>query len=313
MARLTPLSLPGVSRPILRDVAAWATRRALTRATRDLGGEVRAVVVASLDDVFGACGEPLRLLWGTDDFAAAGELMDLDTAWLERREVDQLAKAGIVVAISEHLAQKWRSKVHGDVVVIPNGCDADMYSAVDVAPLPTDVTLEQPIAGVVGSLSDRIDLDYLEAVADTGDSLLLIGPRQPSFEPERLDSLINRRNVQWVGPKPFKDLPSYFRMMAAGLTPYSRSPFNQSSFPLKTLEYLAAGLPAISSDISAAHWLDTDLITISSSPGEFASATTRALRNPAGEATKQRRMAFARRHSWRTRAADFARLLDIAG
>ena len=310
LARLTPLAVPGMSRPILRDAAAWATRRALTRAVGDLGGNVRAVIVASLDDVFGACHEPIRLLWGTDDFASAGKLMNLSTGWLEKREADQLQNADIVAAVSEYLADRWRTKTR-EVVVIPNGCDIEMYAELLVAPVPTDVNLRQPIVGFVGLLSDRIDLRYLEAVADTGRSLLLVGPRQANFQKDRLDNLIDRCNVQWVGQKPFAELPSYLQIMSAGVVPYSHSRFNQASFPLKMLEYLAAGIASISTDIPAARWLDTDLIEICSSPADMATKVNAALECSVDPATRERRMAFVQRHSWAARAREFAQLLQI--
>ena len=53
-----------------------------------------------------------------------------------------------------------------------------------------------------------------------------------------------------VGLKPFEELPSYVRVMDAGL-PYADSAFNRASSPLKVLEYLAAGRPAIATDLPA--------------------------------------------------------------
>ena len=70
-----------------------------------------------------------------------------------------------------------------DAFHLPNGCDAPFYRAVDDAPEPTDVDLPGPIVGFVGHLNDRTDLAFLEAIADTGTSLLLIGPHDESFEP----------------------------------------------------------------------------------------------------------------------------------
>ena len=97
LVRLTPLALPGVSRPGLRRAALAATRLWMRWAVSRLGGDVEAVVVGSLDDLFGAVGERQSVLWGTDDFAAAGELMGLSSAWLHRftptRE-DSLAVGG---------------------------------------------------------------------------------------------------------------------------------------------------------------------------------------------------------------------------
>ena len=110
----------------------------------------------------------------------------------------------------------------------------------------------------------------LEAVAQSGHSLLLVGPRQTTFELERINALLSLPNVQWVGPKPFESLPSYLRITTVGLTPYADSDFNRASFPLKTLEYLAAGKPVVSTDLPAARWLATDLVTIAKSPADFA-------------------------------------------
>jgi hypothetical protein len=77
-------------------------------------------------------------------------------------------------------------------------------SGVDQAPLPPEVGLRGPAAGFVGQINDRADLSLLEAVADRGLSLLLVGPVNPAFEPERFGALRRRDNVCWVGPQPFE-------------------------------------------------------------------------------------------------------------
>ena len=71
--------------------------------------------------------------------------------------------------------------------------------------------------------------------------MLFVGPRHFTFEMERIERLLEQPNVQWVGPKPFESLPTYLRAIDVGVTPYTDTAFNRGSFPLKTLEYLAAG------------------------------------------------------------------------
>ena len=310
LARLTPLAPPGVTRPGLRRLALHATRAAMRRATQTLGGDVRAVIVGSLEDLFGACKEDLSVLWGTDDFAAAGTLMGLSDSWLKARETDQLSKADVITVVSESLAGKWRADGH-QVTVIPNGCDAEHYATCETAPVPPDVVLPPPIATFIGHLSDRIDLSRLEAIAQTGHSLLLVGPRQSTFELERIQTLLSLPNVQWAGAQPFELLPSYLRITTVGLTPYADSDFNRASFPLKTLEYLAAGKPVVSTDLPAARWLATDLITIASSAADFAAATSQLLETPPDERFTQRARAFATQHDWQVRASEVAQLLGI--
>ena len=200
-----------------------------------------------------------------------------------------------------------RDNVH----LVPNGCLTDRLAGVEQPPLPADVTLPRPVAGFVGHMSDRIDLAMLEAVAATGASLLLVGPRQPTFQIAKLDALLALPNVQWVGSKPFDELPSYLRAIDVGLTPYRQSAFNHASFPLKTLEYLAAGRPAAVSDLPAHRWLDTHHVTIASTPEAFARRTTALLATRRRSEDVAARRAFAARHSWAARAEQVCGLLGI--
>ena len=142
-------------------------------------------------------------------------------------------------------------------------------------------------------------------------SLLLVGPRQASFETERIERLFARPNVQWVGPKPFASLPSYLRAIDVGLTPYTDTAFNRGSFPLKTLEYLAAGRGAVASDLPSVRELDTELVDIVSGPEPYADAVDAALARPRTADLVAARRAFAHTQSWDARADDFARLLGL--
>ena len=310
LARLSPITVPGVSRPGLRDIARRQSRRAVRRAITQLGARVRGTIVACIEEPLDVVPSGRTLFYGTDDFVAGATLLGLNRDWLERRERRQLEAADVVVAVSEVLRDKW-SSVRSDVVVIPNGCDTAHFADVDRAPLPTDVTLPGPIAGLIGRVSERIDLTCLEAVADRGISLLLVGPIQREYERERVARLLSRPNVQWVGEKLFQDMPSYLRVIDVGLTPYTRSPFNLASFPLKTLDYLAAGREVVATDLPSVGWLDTDLIAVAGSPEEFAGTTAKVLargRTPAETALRQQ---FAEGHSWARRAEEIAALMGI--
>ncbi len=310
MLRLVPVVPPAPLRPGVRLVS-YAVMRALARRTaRMLTDDVQAVVVASLSPLLDAVPARVRALYGTDDFVAGAELMGVGGRWLEAREKSQLARADVVVAVSDDLATSWGAK-GADVAVVPNGCDAALFATADQAPVPSDVALPSPIAGFVGHMSERIDLSLLEGVADTGHSLLLVGPRQHTFAPERLHALLQRPNVQWVGAKPFEDLPSYVRVMDVGLVPYADTAFNRASFPLKTLEYLAAGRPVVATGLPAIRYLCTDEVAIADSPVPFAAAVTRASAFERDPQAVERRQEVARSHSWDQRAVEFAQLIGV--
>ena len=312
IARLTPAAPPGKGRPGIRHLTAALTRRQMRGAARRLGADVHATVVASLEPLFGVFGESRRVLYGTDDFVAGAELLGIDVPRLERREAEQLRDATTVVAISDNLAAKWRA-MGTRPIVIPNGVDTDNYVDSDLATLPGDVTLPAPVAGFVGHLSHRIDFQLLTAVARTGASLLIVGPKQLTFAPQELDDLLALPNVQWVGGKAFDQLPGYLKVMDVGLVPYAHSAFNEASFPLKALEYLAAGRAAVSSDLPYLQWLDTDLIASAHEPDDFAAAVTAALAQPRTDADVAARQAFAALHDWRQRGATLAGELGLTG
>jgi teichuronic acid biosynthesis glycosyltransferase TuaH len=310
LARLTPVVAPGKSRRPVRPLTDLLTRRIVRRAVASLSDDVAVTVAATILPVFGAAGERRKVFYATDDFAAGAELMGLDTTWVRRRERAARRDADTVVVVSEHLADKWREDLVAPVVV-ENGVDDALFREVDGAPWPSDVSLSAPVVGFVGHLSDRIDLALLEAVAARGCSLLLVGPRQLSFELLRVEQLLDRPNVQWVGPKPFADLPSYLRTMTVGVLPYVDSEFNRSSSPLKVLEYLAAGRPAVATDLPAIRRLG-DVVRVATAPDAFADAVEAALAAPGDAADADARRAVAATRSWDAAAARFAAAIGIA-
>lgn len=311
LARLTPMALPGMHRSGLHVLTQSLVRRQIARAVRSLTGSVAAVVTAACSVPFGVCGERLRVLYATDDFVAGAKLMGLPEERLRRCEERLAREADLVVAVSKPLAKKWRA-LGKEVVLIPNGCDYEAIARVEESHVPDDVRLTPPIVGFVGHLSERIDLSFLEAIAARGRSVLLVGPRQATFDIGRVGALLARPNVQWVGSKPFEDLPSYLRVIDVGLTPYADTPFNRASFPLKTLEYLAAGRAVVATDLPAVRWLGSDLIRVGRTPSTFADEVDTALSEPRDGAVISRRQAVAAEHSWSNRTREFAAAIGLS-
>ena len=100
--------------------------------------------------------------------------------------------------------------------------------------------------------------------------------------------------------------------MDVGLVPYRDSPFNRGSFPLKTLEYLAAGRGVVATDLPAIRWLNTDLISVAVAPAAFADLVADLAAEPRTPALLARRRAFAVEHSWAQRAADISAAIATA-
>jgi len=309
LTRLTTLCPPFPTRVAMAAITNVVMQSSIRAAVRRIGADVAATVVSAPLQPLRAVRGGTKVYYATDDFVAGAALMGISEGLLRRSEAHRIEEADIVAAVTPQILSLW-PQLTGPTLVLPNGCDPGAYAKVDEAPVPPDVELPAPVVGVIGQFSSRIDLALLEAVADRGISLLLVGPVQDGFETERFASLIARSNVNWVGQKEFRELPSYMRLMAVGLTPYADSDFNRASFPLKTLEYLAAGRSVVSTPLPAVEWLDTPLIAVGSGPEAFVTATERMIEQSASPLTRERALDFAGQHSWDARARQ---LLDAIG
>ena len=304
LARFTPVVPPGVHRPGMRRVTTIRYRRLVRRAAARLANHVEAVIGISSSAQLDLWPDAKRVLYVTDDWIASADLVGMDREQLLRDQSRLARTAQSVVTVSAPLADQWRALGH-QPVLIPNGCDTEIFGQTDNAPLPTDIDLVPPVAGFIGQISTRIDLSLLEAIAARGRSLLLVGPRQTTLDPAQLERLLAHPNVCWIGAQSFDRLPSYLRLVDVGLTPYADTPFNQTSFPLKTLEYLAAGRSVVATDLPAARSLDTDAITLvdGHDPEAFATATDGRLDEVVDTSRRAAWRAFAMQHSWERRGA----------
>ncbi|MCL1594641.1 MAG: glycosyltransferase [Actinomycetia bacterium] len=304
--RLAPIAPPGKDRPGIRSLTKAATARQIRSGVRSLDATTWILFQQSAHrSVIGRTGEKLAIFHSSDDLSAGADLLGLDAQSLEEAEMKAARDADLVLAVSPGLVERWvKAGIHAEF--FPNGVDAEAFADVNTVAAAPDVSLEGPIAGVVGTLSERLDMALLHAVADRM-SLLLVGPESFRVDRSGFADLISRRNVQWVGERPFDELPSYYRHMDLTLLPYTLSPFNQASFPLKSLEYLAAGKAIVSTPLRSVESLDAPGIAFASSPATFAdSAIAIAAESPWSSGELQ---GFATQHTW-SRRSD--RLIEIA-
>jgi glycosyltransferase involved in cell wall biosynthesis len=294
----------------MRATTELLVRRALRRAVASIGLPVHAVITAwPRLDVFGACGEARRVWWAQDDFAAGAALMGQNARAVQAGEARRAGGSDLVVAANPIVANRWR-QAGRRVVLIPFGADPESFAAVGDTPAH-EPPLKPPIAVLVGQLNERVQPDLLVAVADRGISILLVGPEARTGA-DWLPSLTARENVCWVGPQPFAALPGLLTHASVGLVPYADTPFNRGSFPLKLLEYLAAGIPAVSTGLPAALWLDAppEHIAIADEPRAFADAVLALAQRPLTPAVRAERRAFAAARSWDARAAQLLSAVD---
>jgi glycosyltransferase involved in cell wall biosynthesis len=232
----------------------------------------------------------------------------------EEREQELIRRADLVVCSHPSLVEKCRQysdRVH----YLEHAVDERFFRPEDGAgPCPADLSpAPRPRAGFLGSLDHLLDYDLLERVAaqNPGLSLVLIGPVAAGVA-EAVGRLAARDNVYLLGPRPWAALPGYLWHLDAGLMPWVRSEWMQGASPLKLFEYLAAGLPVVSTPLQVAErvapfvrWADT--------PEEFAAGILREAAGTAEGTDRRAQLAVVREHyTWSQRAEEFSSLVEAA-
>jgi glycosyltransferase involved in cell wall biosynthesis len=94
------------------------------------------------------------------------------------------------------------------------------------------------------------------------------------------------------------------------LLPYRRSAASDSLFPIKLVEYLAAGRPIVATAIRAANEF-ADVVSIADTPAEFAAVIEQSAREDSDTA-RQTRVTRARPFSWDRRIDDMEEAIQAA-
>jgi protoporphyrinogen oxidase len=102
--------------------------------------------------------------------------------------------------------------------------------------------------GYVGVIDERIDLELIGAVANARPDwqIVLVGPHV-KIDP---NSLPRAANIQYFGQQAYEDLPKFLAGWDVCLQPFALNESTQFISPTKTLEYMAALRPIVSTPIT---------------------------------------------------------------
>ena len=202
--------------------------------------------------------------------------------WLRERENELLARANLVFTGGQSLYEAKVSR-HPHVYAFPSSVDAAHFAqARTPQPAPPDqATIPHPRLGFFGVIDERMDLALIEAVATARPDwhLVLIGPTakvNPTDLPQG-------ENMHYLGMKGYDDLPAYLAGWDVALLPFARNESTRFISPTKTPEYLAAGVPVVSTSIRdvVRPYGEMGLVGIADEPEAFVAAIERALREDA--------------------------------
>jgi UDP-galactopyranose mutase len=267
------------------------------------GGEVEAQLRNMLDAVLASTGAPAVCWYYTPMmvpftrhlkaecvvYDCMDELANFDFAppELVGLERELLAMAELVFTGGYSLYEAKR-EVHSSVHAFPSSVDTKHFAtARGAVAAPADqAALPGKKLGFFGVIDERLDLGLIAAVADRHPdwTIVMVGP-VVKIDPATLPQ---RPNIAYLGSKTYAELPLYAAGWEVALMPFAINAATRFISPTKTPEYLAAGLPVVSTPITDVirHYGKLEAVAIATNADEFVNACERMLRlDPAEDAS----------------------------
>jgi UDP-galactopyranose mutase len=272
----------------LRDCLVWLyTPMALPLARRL---KPRGMIYDVMDELSAFKGAPPELLeWETEAY----------------RSVDLVFTGGP----SLFAAKRDR---HPNVHCFPSSVDAAHFGQAREPGLdhPDQAGQPRPRLGFFGVIDERIDLPLLDRMAEQRPDwqLLMVGP-VTKIDPADLP---RHPNLHYLGQRTYAELPSFLAGWDVCLLPFARNEATRFISPTKTLEYMAAERPIVSTPITDVAEPYGDIVHLGYDSETFIAACDQALGASAEESG--RRLAgmreVLRRTSWDATARAMLKEID---
>ena len=273
---MSPLSIPAYGLEAVQTFNSRSLRWQIKRALKKLGFKnlINYIFLPSAAKLAGNLDEDYIIYHCVDEYSAFSDIPTEPIARLER----ELLKKADLVAVSAEILYQTKIEHNSNTFLIRHGVDFNHFkTALDEATkIPEEIkNLPRPVIGLYGLIEDWIDIELLEKTARhfSEGSLVIIGKIKTDIS--RIENL---PNVHILGRKPYQTLPAYCKGFDVALNPFVINELTLAANPLKVREYLAAGLPVISTDIPEVVILKN--CRIGQNHEDFISQIEEALKNP---------------------------------
>lgn len=233
-----------------------------------------------------------------------GKVEGIDSALIDFQESRLGAKGVTAIATSNAVRKHLISQGFAAPLLMENVADTRVYER-----FASQLQTRRGAIFAGNLTTTKLDLDLLRTVADAGVHLTLAGPLGAGTEPGgSLWRLMNRDNVKYLGLLGPEELAAAFSTSAVGLVPYALNEYTMGVSPLKVYEYLASGLPVVSTQLPGVHACGRDVQTLNSV--EFLAQTVAFTADHATQGDIDRRVGIAQSHSWTDRGREIRALIE---
>lgn len=242
----------------LLDAIAWLYTPMALPLARAI--EPRIVVYDCMDELSMFLGAPASLL---------------------QREQELIERADIMFTGGPSLFRAKQSR-HPNVHCFASSVDADHFRQAGHRDEPADqAPIPHPRFGFYGVIDERIDLPLLDALGAAHPEwhVVMVGP-VVKIDPATLP---RRPNIHYIDQRSYGELPAYLGGWDVCILPFAQNDATRFISPTKTLEYMAAERPIVSTPIRDVAEPYGDIVYLGGTPAEFVAACEAALTAPEPE------------------------------
>ena len=157
-------------------------------------------------------------------------------------------RADLVVTTSKKL-QDAKKAFNPNTRLLQHGVDHSHFAnalSEQIKEPPELEDIPHPRIGFFGLIRDWVDLELVDSIAKVRPEWHFVMVGDATFD---ISNYQRRPNFHFLGRKPYDELPGYCRGFDVGLIPFKLNALTLSVNPIKLREYLAAGLPVVSTPL----------------------------------------------------------------
>jgi glycosyltransferase involved in cell wall biosynthesis len=245
---------------------------------------------------FTAKYKPKLIVYDCMDELSAFDFAPQEIIGLEKK---LLNKADLVFTGGRSLFES-KKKYHNNIFSLPSSIDQKHFEqAKTLKEPPSDQAKISGLKiGFFGVIDERFDVELIKNIADKRPDwqIILIGP-VVKISP---DILPKNKNIHYLGQKEYAQLPAYLSEWKVALIPFNLNKSTEFISPTKTPEYLAAGVPVVSTaikDIVNPYGLK-GLVHIGSTAKDFIMLIERLLNRSTDQVWETKVQTFLKNNSW---------------
>jgi uncharacterized SAM-binding protein YcdF (DUF218 family)/glycosyltransferase involved in cell wall biosynthesis len=226
---------------------------------------------------------------------------------------DHFFKSVDIIFTAAYVIQEYALRFSNKVFYFPPGIDFEKFEVAlkDKQDIPNDIKkITGPIVGYIGTLGKVLDQKLLCTLIDqcSNFTFVFIGPKYTN-----IDILEAKSNTVFLGVKPHDQLPYYIKSFNVGIVPYVCNKFTEGVYPSKLNEYLAMGIPAVSTNLKEVREAREEhgkTKIIANNTDEFINAVKSSVLDQSSILLKEQRIKTAKENSWESRFKGISKIIE---